>query len=105
MGGVWKVYMFTNINTWVQSALFHARETRVTEALDYHGATLNLAVSLGTAIFAHLPDHWTLSSAVLVGFVAPMLFWTVYSWYIQFVQLDYGSFVAVTVVMGICTSF
>jgi len=102
--GFWVIHTVVQINTWIQSAVFHARESPLTETLDYHGATLGLTVSLCISVGAHLPEHWTPKRYALVAFGPPMAFWMSHAFYLSFINFDYGHNMQVAVGIGIVST-
>lgn len=102
--GVWKLQMVVNINTWLQSTLFHARERPTTEALDYHCTSLNLAFTLGCALFHHMPSRWPVASSLRAAFILPTVAWATLVFHLTFVSFDYGFFRTCSIIMGVCGS-
>lgn len=90
-----------NCNTWLQSTLFHARETPLTELLDYHSATLGLAVNVALAVIVNLPTQWSLRfwAPVVIGVI--LSFWVHHIWYLSFVTFDYSYNMKVAVCLGV----
>mmetsp|Transcript_111804 Transcript_111804/g.193832 ORF Transcript_111804/g.193832 Transcript_111804/m.193832 type:complete len:402 (+) Transcript_111804:50-1255(+) len=101
---LWIFYALAMTNTWLQSTLFHARENKITELLDYHGATLGLSASLSTALMMHLPEHWSVVGSACLAATPVLLFWFGHVLYLSFVYFDYGYNMKVAVGLGICTS-
>jgi hypothetical protein len=97
----WVLHTCTFVNTWIQSAIFHARESPLTKTLDYHCATLGLTVSLCVAIGVNLPDHWPLQRYVLAAYGPPVVFWMSHVFYLSFISFDYGHNMKVAVILGI----
>ncbi len=68
---LWAVYAVLSANTWVWSAVFHARDTRRTEALDYFSADTLLAYTLfAVTVRARRlfrPRDWLLLAALLAA--------------------------------------
>lgn len=99
---LWVSYGIININAWTWSAVFHCRDTWVTERLDYFSADAAVAAGLfavvarGAALTrpAHLIP---LALAVAAG-----LSHLVY--YMAAVKFDYGLNVAVAVAVGAATA-
>merc|ERR1711865_532215 len=92
------------INTWLQSTFFHAREMPVTEALDYHGASMGLCVSLATVMIAHMPGTWSMFWCVVTTFVPIFVFWMYHVLWLSVVKFDYGHNMKVVVSLGVCGS-
>jgi len=99
-----RIYCLLSVNTWLQSALFHARECPATEALDYFCANMNVAKGLGFVLLQHIPRHWSAKTTVLLAYMLPILSWVSVVCYLSFVEFDYGLFMTFTVSLGICAS-
>merc|ERR1712062_227532 len=102
---LFRAYCLININTWVQSAVFHARESPLTETLDYFCTNMKVANSLGWALFHNIliTRHASILTAV-VAYMLPVMSWLTVVWYLTFVDFDYGLFMKFTVAVGICVS-
>lgn len=99
---LWLAYVFVNINAWLWSSVFHCRDTRVTERLDYFSADLVVAVGCGVVIARMLqltsPRHVLMLSLVLG---APLL---QHIHYMAFVKFDYGYNMSLCIAVGIATA-
>jgi hypothetical protein len=51
------VFAFVAINTWIWSAVFHARDTPLTEKLDYFFATFHVLFSTLLALMRYASTH------------------------------------------------
>lgn len=101
---MWRLHSAVFTFTWSQSALFHARESPTTEALDYHGATLGLAVSLVGAIVANCPERWSLRRCMALACSPVLAFWVGHVLYLTYIDFDYGYNMVIAVALGIGTS-
>lgn len=101
---LWQLHSAVFAFTWSQSALFHARDTPRTEALDYHGATLGLSASLICAIVANLPRRWHLRQSICLACMPVLTFWLGHVLYLTYVVFDYGYNMGIAVSLGIGTS-
>jgi hypothetical protein len=85
---LWMSYAAVHANAWIWSAVFHTRDTRLTERLDYVGA--NLVLTMGhicVAVQAFWPRHLMAAAALCcaaVGCTAAHLR------YMLLVAFDYG---------------
>ena len=98
----WSAYALVACNTWLWSAVFHARDTLLTERLDYFCASLGIVVSfaLQTMRTFHIRSvaaRW----AVLAVFLLPYLY---HICYLHFVHFDYGYNMKVSLATGILYS-
>eukprot|EP00947_MAST-08B_sp_MAST-8B-sp1_P004464 g4464.t1 len=62
-GWAWRLWPVVSLNTWLWSAVFHARDTWVTERLDYHFATAYLVYVCFALAIDLLPTSSGASSA------------------------------------------
>lgn len=99
---VWlfRVQCVLNVNTWVQSALFHARDTPLTEKLDYFCANMYVANGLACALYLHCPEDWSALRAALTAYALPVGAWSAVVLYLVYVKFDYGLFMTLTVTLG-----
>ncbi|CAE8596237.1 unnamed protein product, partial [Polarella glacialis] len=98
---LWVVYAAVHVNTWLQSALFHARDTPLFEALDSHCATLGLAMNLAASIAMNLPEHWSMKGALCAALSPILACWALHIGYLSFVSFDYGHNMKVAVALGV----
>lgn len=90
-------------NTWLQSALFHYRDTPVTEKLDYFSACLCILSSLPVALIRTLKVKS--AKKQFFYFVLPvLLLYLQHIAYMTFVEFDYGYNVKFNAVFGISTN-
>ena len=83
---------FVGINTWVWSAAFHARDTWLTERLDYHFATLHMLFYLWYAI-CRLAVTFRPRQVKLITLISGLLLGSIFVhhvWYMNYVVFDYG---------------
>ena len=98
----WSAYALVACNTWLWSAVFHARDTPLTERLDYFCASLGIVVSfaLQTMRTFHIRSL-AARYVVLAAFLLPYLY---HISYLHFVHFDYGYNMAVSLTTGILYS-
>lgn len=96
---IWMLYSIANINAWLWSAVFHTRDTRITERFDYFSADALVAVGVLTTTVRVLSLMRPVQIVVLVTAVLTGLLQHVY--YMQFVKFDYGYNMTVCVTLGI----
>ena len=96
---LWVVYAVTSINAWWWSAVFHARDTYVTERFDYLCADISIMAGLYVSIVrtcACQSMHVRLLLALLLMGATGL-----HSYYMLFVKFDYGLNVMLCVAVGI----
>ena len=98
----WSAYALVACNTWLWSAVFHARDTLLTERLDYFCASLGIVVSfaLQTMRTFHIRSA-VARYTVLATFLLPYLY---HISYLHFVHFDYGYNMLVSLTTGILYS-
>lgn len=101
-GSPW--YVLIAINTWLQSAIFHARESRLTEFLDYQGANLLLSYSLAISLAGNLHGRWSPRRVGWLVMLPVLAGWIAHVLYLSFVKFDYGRNMAVCVGLGIVST-
>ncbi|KAG2488972.1 hypothetical protein HYH03_012588 [Edaphochlamys debaryana] len=102
---LWTAYALLHSNAWIWSALFHCRDTRLTERLDYCSAVGLVAFGLGAAAWRVLWGRGrgrrigaaATCAAVAVGFVRHMR-------YMLYVKFDYGYNMKACVAAGVLTA-
>ena len=109
-GSLWRLWAPLSLTTWLSSTVFHARDTWVTERLDYHFATAYL-VYIAFALAVDLLPRGSGSgggvstgAAVGVGCIA-LLFWLGHCAYLNFVRFDYGYNMGVSVALYFVSFF
>ncbi|CDS04990.1 hypothetical protein LRAMOSA07520 [Lichtheimia ramosa] len=81
------LYAAININTWIQSSIFHSRDLPVTERLDYFGAALTIMYSLYYAIIRIFSiERRAYQVAIACGL---MLLYLVHVLYMSLVSFNY----------------
>jgi hypothetical protein len=99
---LWAGYAALNGNAWVWSAVFHCRDTRLTEALDYFSADALLAYALFAALAraARLtrPRQFAPAAAALLGALA------LHVRHMAWVRFDYGLNMRLCVALGVAHS-
>lgn len=94
----WLFYSFTAINAWVWSTVFHARDTDLTEMLDYFSAFATVLASLLVCCIRIVgTDNMkaVIISALCVAFFSHHVF------NMAFVRFDYGHNMKVNVSVGV----
>jgi hypothetical protein len=87
-GNLWIANALFSINAWICSAMFHSRDTRVTERLDYFSAdALVMWSTLSSLIrvFA-ITSPLRIAAVLALGLVALLRHY----YYMQFVSFDYS---------------
>jgi len=86
--GLFQVYYLFWIITFLCAALFHTKDTPLTERLDYYSAFAAIIYSVYTTYVRVL---WITKRSLRLAFAAPFLIYLMYHiWYMQFVSFDYG---------------
>lgn len=99
---IWKGQALLSINAWFWSTVFHARDTPLTEKLDYFCAFSLVLYSLYSLCMRVLGTDSALSAVtVTVPFVA---FFAYHIHYLAFVHFDYGYNMRANVVAGLLNS-
>lgn len=96
---IWIIYSLISINAWVASAIFHTRDTSVTEKLDYFSADALVMCSSVTALIHIFSITTPLKTVLLVLLALAALLRHYY--YMLFVRFDYGYNMQVCIVLGI----
>lgn len=99
---LWLVYAMVNVNAWLWSSVFHCRDTRLTERLDYFSADLVVAVGCGVVVARTLqltsPRHMVMLSLALGAALLQHVH------YMAFVKFDYGYNMMLCIAVGIATA-
>jgi hypothetical protein len=99
---LWTGYALLNGNAWVWSAVFHVRDTRPTEALDYFSADALLVYALFAALVRvgglARPRHWAPLAAALAAALG------LHVHHMAFVRFDYGYNMCACVLLGVAHS-
>ncbi|KAF5830707.1 Per1-like-domain-containing protein [Dunaliella salina] len=95
---LWLVYAGLHLNTWVWSAVFHTRDTRLTERLDYCSAITVIAAGLVVALARTLNLRSKTAAALLALAVASGL--GIHLNYMLNVKFDYDWNVKVCATIG-----
>jgi hypothetical protein len=88
MRNFWLVYGISYINTWLWSAVFHARDNIVTERLDYFCACFSILLSCAIFSIRALNIQKNAYKALII--LLCLTFFTCHVSYMQFVKFDYG---------------
>jgi hypothetical protein len=99
MKPLWLGYCVAAINTWVWSTAFHARDTLLTERLDYFCATFSLLFMLFLGIVRVFEIKSRRLWMPLAGLF--VIFFLCHCGYLHFVEFDYGYNMTVSVVIGL----
>ncbi|GIL59133.1 hypothetical protein Vafri_14048 [Volvox africanus] len=102
---LWTTYGILHMNAWFWSAIFHSRDTRWTERLDYVSAISLIAFGLFAAIVRMVwaPGHRRhLLVAVTAVAVAAGL--AAHLYYMLYIKFDYGWNMRVCVAVGVATA-
>lgn len=97
--GMWTAYALGSINAWWWSAVFHSRDTYLTERLDYLSADVSIVIGLYVSIcrvcglMSSMPR--VLCMLVLSAGTAA------HFWYMLFVKFDYGFNVKLCILVGV----
>lgn len=97
--GLWMFYALTSINAWWWSAVFHARDTYVTERFDYLSADLSIVTGLYVSIVRTCACR-SMHSRLPLAFLL-MLATGLHFHYMLLVKFDYGFNVGLCVAIGI----
>jgi hypothetical protein len=99
---LWTGYALLNGNAWVWSAVFHCRDTRPTEALDYFSADALLVYALFAALVRvgglARPRQWAPLAAALAAALG------LHVHHMAFVLFDYGYNMRVCILLGVAHS-
>lgn len=102
MDNVHYVGLFITCNTWLQSAIFHYRDTWLTEKLDYFSACLCILATVPSAIIRTFQIK---SPRAQLNVVIPMLIiYLQHIAYMSFVQFDYGYNIKFNAFFGILSN-
>ncbi|KAK7324354.1 hypothetical protein VNO77_27887 [Canavalia gladiata] len=97
--GLWHAHGLLSVNSWFWSAIFHSRDCRLTERLDYSSAVALLGYSF---ILAVLRSFNVKNEASRVMIFAPLIsFFVTHILFINFYKLDYGWNMKVCVVTAV----
>ena len=94
----WMAYAAVSCNTWLWSAVFHARDVRLTERLDYFCASLGIVVSFALQVIRALRPRRRAVRALVMG--AALSLFAYHVSYLQFVHFDYGYNMRVSLATG-----
>jgi hypothetical protein len=99
---LWLVYSLVNANAWLWSSVFHCRDTKLTERLDYFSADLTVAVGLGVSLVRVLALQ-TLPQLLALGLLlgGGLL---QHAYYMAFIKFDYGYNMKLCIAAGLTTA-
>ncbi|GBF90233.1 hypothetical protein Rsub_03366 [Raphidocelis subcapitata] len=98
----WLLYGAASLNAWVWSAVFHTRDTRLTERLDYFSA--DALVAAGLLVVAVRAARLARPSAAAAPAAAAGLGLAWHVRYMAFVKFDYGYNMKVCIAAGVATA-
>jgi post-GPI attachment to proteins factor 3 len=98
----WAAFAVCGCNAWLWSTVFHARDTDVTEKLDYFSALLLIVSGLWVAVVRTF-DVRSLRAQLLAA-LAIGAFYCYHVGYLWLVHFDYGYNMAVNVAAGLLSS-
>lgn len=101
LSALWTAYFALSANSWAWSAVFHSRDTRLTEMGDYFSAGALLAFSALMPIARFLGPSSLASRAAAAGLLFGLLR---HFHYMAFVLFDYGWNMKVCVGLGVAQS-
>lgn len=85
---LWVCYGVLHVNAWLWSAVFHTRDTRATERLDYPSAIAVVAMGLAAALTRVLRRDSPRSAAPILAAVGLASSWHLH--YMLAIKFDYG---------------
>lgn len=101
---LWIAFSVVQVNTWLQSALYHGRGVHFLQVLDYHSATLALAMLLACGVAMNLPTRWQMLTSIQVALLPLLLVWVAHVSYLSFVSFDYGYNMSFAGVIGLAAT-
>ncbi|XP_014663174.1 PREDICTED: post-GPI attachment to proteins factor 3-like [Priapulus caudatus] len=102
MFSVWSGYAAFAVNAWAWSTVFHTRDYRLTEMLDYFCAVLGVLYSFfGLCVRVLGTDRWWKPA---VPGVAILLFFVYHVHYLAFIKFDYGYNMRANIAVGMVNS-
>ncbi|XP_047135912.1 post-GPI attachment to proteins factor 3 isoform X2 [Hydra vulgaris] len=95
---IYQYFGKVNIFAWVCAAIFHAKDTILTERLDYFGASLIMSFSilLSVARFSGIHHKLTYTSGLVLLLI---LFYHTYT--MNFIEFDYSHNMRVMIILGL----
>lgn len=99
---LWMLYSAANINAWLWSSVFHCRDTRVTERLDYFSADTTIAIGLAVSLVRVLQLQTRPPLCMLGLLLSSVLLQHIH--YMAFVKFDYGYNMKVCIAVGVLTA-
>lgn len=98
MRPLWKIYAVFNMNCWIWSTVYHARDFPITEKLDYFCTTLAFVAGLSCAIIRIF--HITRVRSMLLVALPFAIFFVYHISYLSFVKFDYGYNMKATIALA-----
>lgn len=96
---LWPMYSMFAINAWLFSTVFHTRDTRVTDKLDYFSADAFIFIGLATAIIRTF--HVTSSAKQTLLFMGTAFFALRHFHHMLYVKFDYGYNMKLCIACGV----
>lgn len=96
---LWTMYALGSINAWWWSAVFHARDTYLTERFDYLSADISMLIGLYVSFVRTCRIHSAQAQLLLAVLLIGAAAWHFH--YMLLVKFDYGFNVMVCVVVGV----
>jgi hypothetical protein len=97
---VWIMHFILACNAWFWSAVFHTRDTRVTERFDYFSAGAVIGYDLYLSFCRVMPGLKTGSKSRYILGAILSLFYLRHVYYMHYVKFDYGYHVSLCIVAG-----
>ena len=99
---LWSAYALVSCNTWLWSAVFHARDVLLTERLDYFCASLGIVLSFSLQLIRFLRLSSSLQRGLLLLLALCLL--SLHCGYLHFVHFDYGYNMRASLALGVTYS-
>ena len=100
---LWIIHFILACNAWFWSAVFHTRDTRVTERFDYFSAGAVIGYDLFLSFCRVMPSFKGSKSRYMLGAILSLLYLRHIYW-MHFVKFDYGYHVSLCIVAGLVQS-
>eukprot|EP00890_Picochlorum_soloecismus_P006626 jgi/Picsp_1/789/NSC_04278-R1_per1-like family protein len=100
---LWIIHFILACNSWFWSAVFHTRDTRVTERFDYFSAGAVIGYDLFLSLCRVVPGLKGIKSRYMLGTVLS-LFYLRHAYFMHYVKFDYGYHVGLCIAAGLVQS-